>query len=151
MPTTSRKLRHTLPAASVILPPLIICKITDLLFNHRSCNTGCLCVDIRVCLHGDSSCLFLFASGISDLTASSWQSVSQTIHTSTTSIILPLLSYYLTTPSEQSHTLLRRMVTTLIHHVKSAEQFAPLGDLLVKKFVHIVTESGSGSFMTGER
>lgn len=68
------------------------------------------------------------------------------MHTSTTSIISPLLSYYLTSnaiPSEQSYTLLRRVLTALIHHVKSAEQFAPLGDLLVEKFVHIVsTESG---------
>ena len=41
------------------------------------------------------------------------------------------------------------MLTALIHHVKSAEQFAPLGDLLVEKFVQIVTESESS--MTEER
>lgn len=43
------------------------------------------------------------------------------------------------------------MLTALIHHVKSAEQFAPLGDLLVEKFVQIVTELESGSSITEER
>ncbi|KAJ6531776.1 armadillo-type protein [Mycena capillaripes] len=70
------------------------------------------------------------------------KSVSQTLHTSTASIILPLLNYHLaappsssTDPTPRTYTLLRRLLTALIHHVRNAENFASVGDVLVSKFI----------------
>ncbi|KAG5642515.1 hypothetical protein DXG03_002616 [Asterophora parasitica] len=78
------------------------------------------------------------AEGIED--ASAWvvvfacKSVSQTLHTATSSIFTPLLTYHLSAKDpETTYTLLRRVLTALIHHVKKAEQFSPLADLLVKQ------------------
>ncbi|KAF8058583.1 hypothetical protein FPV67DRAFT_1428362 [Lyophyllum atratum] len=90
------------------------------------------------------------AEGIED--ASAWvivfacKSVSQTLHTATPSIIAPLLSYHLSTPTpEPTYTLLRRVLTALIHHVKNAAQFAPLADLLVRHFSSTVKSLDSTS------
>ncbi|KAJ6494813.1 hypothetical protein C8R47DRAFT_384388 [Mycena vitilis] len=70
------------------------------------------------------------------------KSVSQTLHTSTPSIILPLVNYHLITPPSTSadptprtYTLLRRVLTALIHHVRNAASFASVGDILVSKFI----------------
>ncbi|KAF8623398.1 hypothetical protein AX17_007436 [Amanita inopinata Kibby_2008] len=62
------------------------------------------------------------------------RSVSQTLHTCTASLFNPLLSYHLTTSTspDLTHTLIRRSLTAFIHHVKSADQFTVLADLLVK-------------------
>ncbi|KIY44003.1 hypothetical protein FISHEDRAFT_52592 [Fistulina hepatica ATCC 64428] len=59
-------------------------------------------------------------------------SVSQTLHTSTASILRTLLEYHLksehTAPTSK---LLRRVITSFSHHVKNEEQFRAVADLLV--------------------
>ncbi|KAL4261563.1 Small subunit processome component 20 [Pleurotus pulmonarius] len=74
--------------------------------------------------------------------ASAWclvfacKSVSQTLHTSTLSLLSPLIPLYLSASQPDTlYTLIRRIITALIHHVKNAEQFAPLGDYLVTLFL----------------
>lgn len=67
----------------------------------------------------------------------STQSVSQTLHTCTPSIVLPLLNYHLFTSSSapRTHTLLQRLFTALIHHVQNADNFSPVGDILLDAFI----------------
>ena len=70
------------------------------------------------------------------------QSVSQTLHTCTPSVISPLLTYYLSTEDpETTYTLIRRTLTALIHHVKNADQFSLLGDVLIQRFKATTTEN----------
>ncbi|KAF6761034.1 hypothetical protein DFP72DRAFT_1002832 [Ephemerocybe angulata] len=78
------------------------------------------------------------AEGVDD--ASAWvlvyacKSVSQTLHTATSSIFSPLLAYHLKTDNpEPTFNLIRRTLTALIHHVKNAEQFSSLGNLVVQQ------------------
>ncbi|KAJ7227174.1 armadillo-type protein [Mycena pura] len=65
------------------------------------------------------------------------KSVSQTLHTCTPSIVLPLLNYHLSTSSSvpRTYTLLRRLFTALIHHVQNADNFSPVGDILLDAFI----------------
>ena len=81
------------------------------------------------------------------------QSVSQTLHTSTASIFTPLLDYYLSTSSNTNttYTLIRRSLTALIHHVKNAEQFELLGDLIVQNFFDILKSTDISSESDIER
>jgi hypothetical protein len=73
------------------------------------------------------------------------QSVSQTLHTATTSIFTPLLAYHMTSETPQpTYTLIRRVLTALIHHVKNAGQFSPLADLLVEQFKTLAKSMDSG-------
>jgi U3 small nucleolar RNA-associated protein 20 len=72
------------------------------------------------------------------------QSISQTLHTCTLSIIPPLLNYHLCVPPSSSgdltprtYTLLRRLFTALIHHVRNTENFVSVGDVLVDKFISL--------------
>lgn len=88
--------------------------------------------------------------GIED--ASAWvivfacKSVSQTLHTATTSIFAPLLAYHMTSETpELTYTLIRRVLTALIHHVKKADQFTPLADLLVGQFASLSKSTQSTS------
>jgi hypothetical protein len=75
-----------------------------------------------------------------------FQSVSQTLHTATTSIFTPLLAYHMTSEAPQpTYTLIRRVLTALIHHVKNAGQFSPLADLLVEQFKDLAKSMDSGS------
>lgn len=62
------------------------------------------------------------------------QSVSQTLHTATSSILSPLVNTYLQQEDEQEVfiTLLRRVITSMIHHVKDAERFSILSALLTQ-------------------
>ena len=63
------------------------------------------------------------------------QSVSQTLHTATTSIIRPLVEYYIVAEDEEAaYTLVRRVLTALIHHCKDREQFSAVADMLVAQF-----------------
>lgn len=63
------------------------------------------------------------------------QSVSQTLHTATTSIIRPLVDYYVGAEDEEAaYTLVRRVLTALIHHCKDKEQFSGVADMLVAQF-----------------
>ncbi|PFH47399.1 hypothetical protein AMATHDRAFT_67804 [Amanita thiersii Skay4041] len=78
------------------------------------------------------------------------KSVSQTLHTCTPSLIEPLLSYHLnssTTP-ERTQTFIRRCLTAFIHHVKSADQFTVVADLLLKHLdvsLELYAQPGSSS------
>lgn len=73
--------------------------------------------------------------------ASAWvlvyacKSVSQTLHTSTPSIINPLINYYLKTTDnpEATFSVIRRTLTALVHHVKNAEQFYVLGNVVLQQ------------------
>lgn len=59
---------------------------------------------------------------------------------------MPLLAYYLSTEApETTYTLIRRVLTALIHHVKNAGQFSPLADLLVQEFSTISKSTKSTS------
>ncbi|KAM6502751.1 Armadillo-type fold [Amanita muscaria] len=64
------------------------------------------------------------------------KSVSQTLHTGTISLFKPLLLYHLTASAtpDLTHTLIRRSLTALMHHVKSADQFSPLAELVIGLF-----------------
>jgi len=80
--------------------------------------------------------LLVFVSFIHFLTLCACQSVSQTLHTATVSLFTPLLTYHLACESpDATHTLIRRVLTALIHHVKSADQFAVIGDVLVNQLI----------------
>ncbi|KAK0189706.1 hypothetical protein F5146DRAFT_1052188 [Armillaria mellea] len=85
-------------------------------------------------------------TGIDD--AAAWlfvcacKSVSQTLHTATQSILKPLLAFHLSCEiAEPTYTLLRRILTALIHHVRNSEKFSPIGDLLVSAFIDFMSEA----------
>ncbi|KAH9007602.1 armadillo-type protein [Lactarius deliciosus] len=67
----------------------------------------------------------------------SCKSVSQTLHTTAPSIIAPLVKVHL---RSRQHALtlscIRRLLTALIHHCKSAEQFLPVSELLTENFTN---------------
>ncbi|OCH91059.1 hypothetical protein OBBRIDRAFT_887230 [Obba rivulosa] len=70
------------------------------------------------------------------------KSVSQTLHTATPSIFKPLLQYHLACADPAaSFTLVRRLLTALIHHCKSSEQFTPLADVLLVFFTQVLQAS----------
>ncbi|PPQ91255.1 hypothetical protein CVT25_006372 [Psilocybe cyanescens] len=81
--------------------------------------------------------------------ASAWavvyacKSVSQTLHTCAPSIFVPLLSYHLSSALDPkpTHTLIRRTLTALIHHVKNAEQFTSVGQILLDRLVLLLKET----------
>ncbi|KAJ3744880.1 armadillo-type protein [Lentinula detonsa] len=80
--------------------------------------------------------------GIDDAAAwclvSACKSVSQTLHTVTPSLISPLLEFHLScTNSDASYTLIRRVFTAFIHHVKGPDQFSPVAELIVKQYAKI--------------
>ncbi|KAF8805205.1 hypothetical protein BYT27DRAFT_7105392 [Phlegmacium glaucopus] len=91
--------------------------------------------------------------------ASAWalvfacKSVSQTLHTCAISIFTPLLEYHLSSSANTSttYTLIRRTLTALVHHVKNAEQFALLGDLIVQKFSELLKSTDIKSELDVER
>jgi U3 small nucleolar RNA-associated protein 20 len=69
------------------------------------------------------------------------QSVSQTMHTAAPLIITPLINYHLTCEKTgPTYNLLRRVLTALIHHCKSADQFAPVADLVITRLSEVVNE-----------
>ncbi|KAJ8454750.1 hypothetical protein ONZ51_g12850 [Trametes cubensis] len=69
------------------------------------------------------------------------KSVSQTVHTATPSLIAPLVRYHLGSEvPEDSFTLIRRVLTALIHHCKGPEQFSPISDAVVSLFSETVKE-----------
>lgn len=64
----------------------------------------------------------------------SCKSVSQTLHTTAPSIIAPLLKVHLRSQQRAlTHSCIRRLLTALIHHCKSAEQFLPVSELLTER------------------
>lgn len=61
--------------------------------------------------------------------------MSQTLHTTAPSIIAPLLKVHLRSQQRAlTHNCIRRLLTALIHHCKSSEQFLPVSELLIEKF-----------------
>jgi hypothetical protein len=96
-------------------------------------------------------CIVIICLNINSLTHQ--QSVSQTLHTSTASIFTPLLDYYISTNSNTNttYTLIRRSLTALVHHVKNAEQFELLGDLIVRKFLDLLKSTDMSSETDVER
>lgn len=83
--------------------------------------------------------IFLLIRGYADIIKI--QSVSQTLHTSTPTLLAPLFSHHINAARadgerENTHvlTLIRRVLTALIHHVKGAEEFVVVGDLVVGIF-----------------
>ncbi|KAH9067708.1 armadillo-type protein [Lactarius vividus] len=65
----------------------------------------------------------------------SCKSVSQTLHTTAPSIIAPLVKVHLRSQQHAlTHICIRRLLTALIHHCKSAEQFLPVSELLTVEF-----------------
>jgi U3 small nucleolar RNA-associated protein 20 len=81
------------------------------------------------------------------------QSVSQTLHTCTPSIFTPLLEYHLSsnTNTHTTHTIIRRSLTALVHHVKNAEQFELLADLIIQKFSDLLKSTDINSESDVER
>ncbi|CCM06042.1 uncharacterized protein FIBRA_08288 [Fibroporia radiculosa] len=74
------------------------------------------------------ACAWMFVSAC--------KSASQTLHTTTASILASLLRNHLhSTSPDASFTLVRRVLTALIHHCKGAEQFAFVADVVVAQFV----------------
>lgn len=99
--------------------------------RHRGrCSMG-----FRMCMQG------VFGTGpvaIMLIDHSSSKSISQTMHTSTPSVLGPLLTYHLSCDNpEPTFMVIRRVLTALIHHIKDAEQFALLADVLVQQFTPI--------------
>lgn len=73
----------------------------------------------------------------------SLQSVSQTLHTVSPSLINPLVTFYLTCEKDADalYTLIRRVFTAFIHHVKGAEQFTLITNIVVKSMSSTPQES----------
>ncbi|KAG8220545.1 armadillo-type protein [Butyriboletus roseoflavus] len=77
--------------------------------------------------------------------ASAWtlvfacKSVSSTLHTTSPSMIGPLIDCYLGCENpDLLYTLLRRALTSLIHHCKGAEQFSGIAEILTTRFLTAV-------------
>lgn len=69
------------------------------------------------------------------------QSVAHTLHTCTPALFKELLAVHLSA-QHHSHTqlLLIRVITALIHHCNNAEEFSPVSDILVSRYVDATPE-----------
>lgn len=67
------------------------------------------------------------------------QFVSQTLHTCTVPTLSTLLTYHLTTSPDPkiTHSLLRRTLTALIHHVSSSDHFSILGESILQRLLEV--------------
>ncbi|KAF5389929.1 hypothetical protein D9757_003643 [Collybiopsis confluens] len=73
---------------------------------------------------------------------SACKSVSQTLHTVTPTLFAPLLEFHLSCEeSDSSFTLVRRILTAFIHHVKGPEQFSSIADIVIKEFTKKTSEA----------
>ncbi|KAG2048035.1 hypothetical protein BDR06DRAFT_943462 [Suillus hirtellus] len=86
--------------------------------------------------------------GVED--ASAWmmifacKSISQTLHTSAGSSIASLIDCHLTSDRpELSYTLLRRVLTALIHHCNGPEDFSVVASLIVDRFCAVSQTGGA--------
>ncbi|KAH7883428.1 hypothetical protein F5I97DRAFT_243889, partial [Phlebopus sp. FC_14] len=86
--------------------------------------------------------------GIED--ASTWmlvftcKSVSQTVHTTSPSVIGPVIDHYLSCDSpDLLYGLVRRTLTSIIHHCKGPEQFACIADVVVARFTAVTSHPPS--------
>ncbi|KAI0628424.1 armadillo-type protein [Trametes polyzona] len=79
---------------------------------------------------GDS-CAWIFVTAC--------KSVSQTLHTATPTLIAPLIRYHLSSDApNDSFTLVRRVLTALVHHCKGSEQFAPVSEAVVSSYLEVI-------------
>ncbi|KAJ7066948.1 armadillo-type protein [Mycena amicta] len=76
------------------------------------------------------------------------KSVSQMLHTCTPAIVAPLVNFHLSTSTSRTYTLLKRLFTALIHHVRNAENFSIVGDLLVDRLLSVMTEGNVETIRT---
>ncbi|KAG8862294.1 U3 snoRNP protein [Tulasnella sp. 330] len=80
--------------------------------------------------------------GIGWVWCSALKAPSQTLHPSTSLLFPVLLSHYTSAKSdidsESIFTLLRRVLTSFIHHVKDAQNFAIISDLLLEEYKKLV-------------
>jgi U3 small nucleolar RNA-associated protein 20 len=74
--------------------------------------------------------------------AMSQQSVSQTLHTSSAALLKPIFHMHLEGHAPAlTFSLVRRVMTALIHHCKSAVEFTPVTDLVLSILKHEVGRS----------
>jgi hypothetical protein len=67
------------------------------------------------------------------------QSVSHTLHTCTSALFRPMLSFYLeSSDSAACNTLFRRVITALIHHCDAPAQFSPISDSVMEKWTSVM-------------
>lgn len=72
------------------------------------------------------------------------QSVSSTLHTTSPPIMGPLIDCYLSCENpDLLYTLLRRTLTSMIHHCKGAEQFSGIAEILTTQLLTTVSQSPS--------
>jgi hypothetical protein len=89
----------------------------------------CQRVDGGVCMQSTYAALLKLSILIS------LRSVFQTLHTSAAPLIASLIDCHLTSDiANLSYTLLRRVLTALIHHCNSSEQFSVVASLVVDRF-----------------
>ncbi|KAG1731833.1 armadillo-type protein [Suillus paluster] len=86
--------------------------------------------------------------GVED--ASAWmivfacKSISQTLHTSAGSLMATLIDCHLTSDyPDLSYTLLRRVLTALIHHCNGSEHFSVVASLIVDRFCAVSQAEGA--------
>lgn len=74
------------------------------------------------------------------------QSVSSTLHTTSSSIVGLVIDCYLNCENpDLLYTLLRRVLTSIIHHCKGAEQFSAIAEILSTRFSTAVDECPSNN------
>ncbi|KAG9038346.1 U3 snoRNP protein [Tulasnella sp. JGI-2019a] len=87
--------------------------------------------------------------GIGWVWCSALKAPAQTLHPSTTLLLPVLLSHYISAATESNaeliFTLLRRVLTSFIHHVKDAESFAPISSLVIEAYKKQVDELSASS------
>ncbi|KAI0364815.1 hypothetical protein BV20DRAFT_955505 [Pilatotrama ljubarskyi] len=84
--------------------------------------------------HLGDACAWIFVTAC--------KSVSQTLHTATASLIGPLVRFHLSSDApEDSFTLVRRVLTALIHHCKGPEQFAPVSEVIVSLYHEVIKDT----------
>ena len=70
------------------------------------------------------------------------QSISQTLHSTSASLVSPVVDVYLSSDNPDAlYTLLRRTLTSLIHHCKDAEGFSSITELIIAQFCSTVSQT----------
>ncbi|KAF8525998.1 hypothetical protein BU17DRAFT_83502 [Hysterangium stoloniferum] len=79
------------------------------------------------------------SDGAAWIFVSAFKSVTRTLHTCTPSLFETFLNaHLLSSNSARTEVLMRRTITALIHHCDKAEQFSPISDLLISRFLRNV-------------
>jgi len=70
------------------------------------------------------------------------QSISQTLHSTSASLVSPVVDVYLSSDNPDAlYTLLRRTLTSLTHHCKDAEAFSSVTEPIIAQFCCTVSET----------